>query len=81
MPILRLEALRRINDEFIFNASVQGGWINRWNSLRNEGGIVWASQNQVEGHLRMLYSNRASLVRCNRCSGFSSTTTDSSKIQ
>ena len=59
VPILGLEALRRINDNFIFNASVQGGWINRWNSLRDEGGIVWASQNQVEGHLRMLYSNRA----------------------
>jgi hypothetical protein len=59
VPIIGMEALRRINDNLIFNASVQGGWINRWNSLRDEGGIVWASQNQVEGHLRMLYSNRA----------------------
>jgi len=61
MPIRGLEALRRINVNFIFNASAQSGWINRWNSLRNEGGIVCASQNQVEGHLRMLYSKRARL--------------------
>ena len=59
VPIIGIDALRRINDNFIFNGSVQGGWINRWNSLRDEGGIIWASQNQVEGHLRMLYSNRA----------------------
>ena len=59
VPIIGLEALRRINDNFSFNASVEGGWINRCNSLRDEGGIVWASQNQVEAHLRVLYSNRA----------------------
>jgi hypothetical protein len=59
VPIIGMEAMRRIQDNFIFNASVQGGWINRWNSLRDEGGTIWASQNQVEGHLRMLYSNRA----------------------
>lgn len=59
VPIIGMEAMRRIQDDFIFNASVQGGWINRWNSLRDEGGTIWASQNQVEGHLRMLYANRA----------------------
>jgi hypothetical protein len=59
VPIIGMDAYRRINDNFIFNPSVQGGWINRWNSLRDEGGIIWSSQNQVEGHLRMLYSNRA----------------------
>jgi len=58
VPIIGMEAVRRINDNFSFDGSVQGGWINRWNSLRDEGGIIWASQNQVEGHLRMLYSNR-----------------------
>jgi len=57
VPIIGVEAMRRINDHFIFDSSVQGGWINRWNSLRDEGGTIWASQNQVEGHLRMLYSN------------------------
>jgi hypothetical protein len=59
VPIIGMEAFRRINDNFIFNPSVQGGWLNRWNSLRDEGGTIWSSQNQVEGHLRMLYSNRA----------------------
>ncbi len=59
VPTIGLEAMRRINDSFIFDASVQGGWFNRWNSLRDEGGIVWASQNGVEGHMRVLYSNPA----------------------
>lgn len=58
VPEIGLEALRRIGDNFIVDASVEGGWINRWNSLRDEGGTIWASQNQVEGHARVLYSNR-----------------------
>jgi hypothetical protein len=59
VPTIGLEAMRRIDDNFSFDGSVQGGWINRWNSLRDEGGIIWASQNGVEGHMRMLYTNRA----------------------
>jgi hypothetical protein len=50
VPIIGMEGFRRINDNFIFNPSVEGGWLNRWNSLRDEGGTIWSSQNQVEGH-------------------------------
>jgi len=57
MPTLGLEALRRLSDNLLLEASVNGNWINRWNSLRDEGGTVWLSQNGVEGHLRLYYSN------------------------
>ncbi len=59
VPEIGLEAIRRLGDSFIADGSVFGGWMNRWNSLRDEGGTVWASQNQVEGHVRILYSNPA----------------------
>ena len=51
--------LRSLNDNLLLDASVNGNQINRWNSLRDEGGTVWLSQNGVEGHLRLYYSNRA----------------------
>lgn len=57
LPTIGLEAWRRLGAEFYFEGSVEGNWINRWNSLRDEGGTVWASQNGVEAHLRLFYSN------------------------
>jgi hypothetical protein len=59
LPTIGLEAWRRFGDALQLEASAQGNWINRWNSLRDEGGTVWASQNGVEGHLRLFYSNPA----------------------
>jgi hypothetical protein len=59
MPLLTigLEALRNLGEHFTFDTSVKGNWINRWNSLRNEGGTIWASQNGVEVHFRLLFSH------------------------
>ncbi len=57
IPTIGLEALHRLGENFTFDSSFKGNWINRWNSLRNEGGTVWLSQNGVEGHFRVLYSN------------------------
>ena len=57
LPTIGMEAYRRINRNFIFQASFEGNWINRWNSLRSEGGTVWASQNGFEGHARLIYEN------------------------
>jgi hypothetical protein len=59
IPTVGLEALRRINDNLTIDGAVTGNWINRWNSLRDEGGTVWLSQSGAEGHLRFYYSNRA----------------------
>lgn len=57
IPTVGLEALHDLGGGFTLDAAVKGDWINRWNSLRNEGGTVWLSQNGVEGHARLLYSN------------------------
>jgi hypothetical protein len=57
LPTIGLEAYRAISDNLLFEAEVEGNWINRWNSIRNEGGTVWASQNGIEAHLRVYYSN------------------------
>lgn len=49
--------------------------INRRNSLRDEGGIIYSSQNQVEGTCACSIPIEPGSVRCSRCWGFSSTTT------
>jgi hypothetical protein len=59
LPTIGLQAWRRLGDAIQLEASAQGNWINRWNSLRDEGGTVWASQNGIEAHLRLFYSNPA----------------------
>jgi hypothetical protein len=46
-----------LNENLLFQAEVEGNWINRWKSLRNEGGTVWASQNGIEAHAKLFYSN------------------------
>jgi hypothetical protein len=45
-----------LSRSLLFEGEVEGNWINRWNSLRNEGGTVWASQNGFEAHVRLFYS-------------------------
>ena len=57
LPTIGLEAYRALTENLLFASEVQGNWINRWNSLRNEGGTVWASQNGIEAHARLYYSN------------------------
>jgi hypothetical protein len=57
MPTLALEGWRRIGEHLIVQTSFKGNWINRWNSLRSEGGTVWLSQSGMEAHVRLLYSN------------------------
>jgi hypothetical protein len=60
-----------INDNVIFDASVQGEWINRWNSLRDEGGIIGASQNQAVGTCAWSIQIALGSIRCSRYPGAS----------
>lgn len=53
-----------------FQTEIEGNWINRVNSLRNEGGTVWASQNGVEFHARAYYSNPKYLGPIQPMAGF-----------
>jgi hypothetical protein len=59
LPTIGLEAYRQLPGGLLFEGEVEGNWINRWNSLRSEGGTVWASQNGAEAHLRVYYSKPA----------------------
>ncbi len=61
LPTFGLVAYRHLAENFTIEASIEGYWMNRWNSLRNEGGTIWASQNGGEAHLRLYYSNPAYL--------------------
>jgi hypothetical protein len=70
LPTLGLEAYRPLGDHFWLAGEVEGNWINRWNSLRNEGGTVWASQSGVEAHLRLVYFNFAGLGSLQPMVGF-----------
>jgi hypothetical protein len=58
MPTVMLDLTRKAGEDFTFEASAKLNWINRWNSLRNEGGTVWASQDGEEFHLKLYYANR-----------------------
>lgn len=58
-PTLGLQAWHQLGKHLVFETSFKGNWINRWNSLRSEGGTVWASQSGVEANLRFYYSNPA----------------------
>ncbi|MBV8773211.1 MAG: hypothetical protein JO166_12920 [Deltaproteobacteria bacterium] len=57
LPTIGLEAYRQLRGGLLFNGEIEGNWINRWNSLRSEGGTVWASQSGAEAHLRLYYSH------------------------
>lgn len=57
LPTIGLEAYRKLTHDLLFEGEVEGNWINRWNSLRGEGGTVWASQNGIEAHARLYYSH------------------------
>jgi hypothetical protein len=57
LPTFGLMAYRRLDENFTLEWSIGGYWINRWNSLRSEGGTIWASQSGGEAHLRLFYAN------------------------
>ncbi len=57
MPTLGMEVYGKLSEHLTLEAAVKGNWINRWNSLRNEGGKVYTSQLSLETHWRLLYTN------------------------
>ncbi len=61
MPTLGLDARRHWAGPLDLEITAQGTWINKWNSLRNEGGTVYLSQSTFETHWRVVYSDPARL--------------------
>jgi hypothetical protein len=58
IPAIGLEARRWLAPNFALESTVQGYWINKWNSLRSEeGSTVYDSQSGFESHMRVVYSN------------------------
>ncbi len=70
LPTIGLEAYRELSDTLLFQTEIEGNWINRVNSIRNEGGTVWASQNGIEFHARAYYSNPKYLGPIQPMAGF-----------
>ena len=54
MPTIWLDALRPLGEDLTLETHLKVNWINHVNSLRNEGGTVWASQDGEEFHLKLL---------------------------
>src|SRR5712692_1305348 len=59
MPTVGLEARRCLSEHLALEITLKGNWINRWNSLRDEGGTVYTSQWGFETHWRLLYTDPA----------------------
>jgi hypothetical protein len=55
MPTIGMESYAKISEHVRLEASLKVNWINRWNSLRDEGGTVYTSQLGFETHWRLYY--------------------------
>ncbi|HTY56758.1 MAG TPA: hypothetical protein VMB26_16250 [Candidatus Binataceae bacterium] len=59
VPTIGVELQRRLAEHFALQISAQGNWINKWNSLRSEGGTVYLSQSGFQTHWRIYYLDAA----------------------
>ena len=59
VPTLGLDARRELADHFDLEITAQGAWINKWNSLRTQGGTVYLSQSTFETHWRIIFNDPA----------------------
>jgi hypothetical protein len=57
VPTIGIEARRELAEHFDLEITAQGAWINKWNSLRSEGGTVYLSQSTFDTHWRVIYNN------------------------
>ncbi|MDE2489653.1 MAG: hypothetical protein KGM24_02315 [Elusimicrobia bacterium] len=56
VPVLGLEALRRLPSGATLDLRAEGSWIENWDSLRREGGLVRLSQSQVDLRARLIWN-------------------------
>lgn len=57
VPTIGIEARRHWAGPLDLEITAQGAWINKWNSLRNQGGTVYLSQSTFETHWRVIYDD------------------------
>jgi hypothetical protein len=55
IPTIGVEGRRWLCDNLLLEGTLQGNWINKWNSLRSQGGTVYLSQSSFETHWRLYY--------------------------
>jgi hypothetical protein len=55
IPTIGVEGRRWLRNNLLLEGTLQGNWINKWNSLRNQGGTVYLSQSSFETHWRLYY--------------------------
>jgi len=55
IPTLGITGRHWLGDQLALEVSAQGNWINKWNSLRTQGGTVYLSQASFETHWRLFY--------------------------
>lgn len=58
IPTLGVQLRRWVSDNFVLEGILQGNWINKWDSLRNQGGTVYLSQSSFETRWRLYYMDR-----------------------
>lgn len=58
VPVVGFEAVRPLTRAWTAELSLQGDWIDDWDSLRQEGGDVRLTQAGAEFHARFSYSDR-----------------------
>ncbi len=61
VPTIGIDARRHWAGPLDVEITAQGTWINKWNSLRSQGGTVYLSQSTFETHWRVVYSDPARL--------------------
>ncbi|MDE1977188.1 MAG: hypothetical protein KGI84_08020 [Elusimicrobia bacterium] len=59
VPFLAVSADWKAAPDWVMEFSQQGSWINRWDSLRSEGGEVYLSQSNLETRARIFYAGDA----------------------
>ena len=57
VPTIGIDIRRELSEHFDLEITAQGAWINKWNSLRSEGGTVYLSQSTFETHWRVIYDD------------------------
>src|SRR5713101_8779531 len=52
---MRTSSGRWFCNQLLLEVTLQVNWINKWNSLRSQGGTVYLSQSSFETHWRIYY--------------------------
>jgi hypothetical protein len=58
VPTIGVQLRRWVSDSLLLEVILQGNWINKWNSGRNDNGTVYLSQSSFQNNWRLYYMDR-----------------------